>query len=150
MASSFGRVREEVAPSLRDVAARVASGFRSEASETDEKFPRSRRLTSRRQFAKVYNGGRKARRRSFTIFGLANDVGHCRLGLTVTRRAGSAVTRNRIKRVLRDAFRRQGPGWPESMDLVINAYPEVLTMDRDQLRRELLAAVATLADGRRR
>jgi ribonuclease P protein component len=130
---------------LPGVAVKVASGFRSEIPETDQRFPRTYRLTARRQFVEVYNRGRKARRSAFTVFGLANDLEHCRLGLTVTRRIGNAVERNRIKRILRDAFRRHREELQVPMDLVINAYSAVLEMPFEQLQHEMLGAVAELA-----
>jgi ribonuclease P protein component len=92
----------------------------------------------------VYGHGRKARRAAFTIFGLPNSVGHTRIGLTVTRRTGPAVVRNRIKRLLRDLFRRRRPELAGSMDLVVNAQPAILTMRRAQIEREFLGAVAEL------
>jgi ribonuclease P protein component len=130
---------------LLDAAARVANASPSEASASDQRFPRSCRLTARRQFVDVYDRGRKARRTAFTIFGLPNAVGHSRVGLTVTRRTGGAVVRNRAKRVLRDLFRRHRHALPGSMDLVINAHPAILTMRRAQIERDLLGAVAELA-----
>jgi ribonuclease P protein component len=131
-------------PSSHDVAAKVARVSRSEAPETDQRFPRSHRLTARRQFVEVYNRGRKARRSSFTIFGLTNDVGCCRLGLTVTRRTGSAVARNRIKRVLRDVFRRHHAQLP-AVDLVINGHRSILSCSARNLERDFLGAVGELA-----
>ena len=145
MASSSGHVREEVGPFLPDVAVRVASGFPSEDPETDERFPRSCRLTARRQFVDVYDRGRKARRSSFLIFGVPNQLGFCRLGLTVTRRAGCAVRRNRIKRRLRDLFRRHHDELPGSLDLVVNAHSRVLETTPDRLEREFVSAVEELA-----
>ena len=145
MASSSGCVREEVARSLLDVAARVASVSRSEAPETDQRFPRSSRLTARRQFLEVYKRGRKARRGSFTVFGLPNDVGRFRIGLTVTRKVGGAVARNRIKRVLREVFRRHAMKWKQPMDLVVNAHRALLRMPAEHIERELRGAIAELA-----
>jgi ribonuclease P protein component len=40
-----------------------------------------------------------------TVHGAANELGHPRLGVIVTRRMGGAVKRNRWKRLLREAFR---------------------------------------------
>ncbi len=145
MASSSGCVREEVAPSLRAVAAKVARGSRPEGPETDQRFPRAYRLTTRRQFVEVYRRGLKARRPSFTVFGLPNDLDGCRIGLTVTRRAGTAVVRNRIKRVLRDVFRRHRDELPVAMDLVVNGESSMLSMSAERIERDFLGAVAELA-----
>jgi ribonuclease P protein component len=52
-----------------------------------------------------------------------NDLGRARLGLAVgVRAAGNAVNRNRVKRVVREAFRRIHQELP-AVDLVVNARP---------------------------
>ena len=145
MASSSGCVREAVAPSLRDVAVKAASRSLSEDPGTDYRFPRAHRLTTRRQFVQVYEQGRKARRGSFVIFGLPNDLDGCRIGLTVTRRTGSAVARNRIKRVLRDVFRRHRDSFPVALDLVVNGYSSMLSTSAQRIERDFLGAVRELA-----
>lgn len=45
--------------------------------------------------------------------------GPSRLGLVVGKRVGGAVRRNRIKRCLREAFRRLAPDWPVALDAVV-------------------------------
>lgn len=135
---------------MHDVAAKVASGFRSEAPDTDRRFPRSHRLTARRQYVEVYERGWKARRPCGVVFALPNDVGVCRLGLTVTRRVGSAVRRNRVKRVLREIFRRNRKELPEAMDIVVNGHSSILTLAPERVERELLSAIAELARKMRR
>ena len=47
-----------------------------------------------------------------------------RLGISVSRKVGNAVVRNRIKRGVRDRFRRQRGLLPESVDLVVIARPK--------------------------
>ncbi len=68
-------------------------------------FNRSKRLHGRRAFGAVYGARCRKHVGPLTLFGRLNDVGHCRLGLSVSRRVGKAVRRNRIKRLLREAFR---------------------------------------------
>jgi ribonuclease P protein component len=121
------------------------SVFRSEAVAPDRRFPRTYRLTSRRQFVEVYGKGWKAHRRSVTVFGLPNDEGHSRIGLTVTRKIGGAVVRNRVKRVLREAFRRNREAFAQPLDLVVNARPPVVELAACGVERDFLAAVAELA-----
>jgi ribonuclease P protein component len=53
------------------------------------------------------------------IFGAANGLPHCRLGLSVSRKVGGAVLRNRWKRLIREAFRTSRPRLPEGLDLVV-------------------------------
>ena len=78
------------------------------------------------------------------VFAHASDVDLSRLGLTVTKRAGGSVVRNRIKRKLREAFRRTHAKMPRGLDLVINARRSVLDTPAEQLERELLDAVVEL------
>lgn len=88
-------------------------------------FPRSRRLTHDLQYQAVY--GARVRKASgpLAIFALPNSLPHPRLGLAIGRRVGGAVERNRLKRLLREAFRLSQHDLPQgstgSYDLVINA-----------------------------
>jgi ribonuclease P protein component len=81
------------------------------------------------------------------VFGLANDVGHCRLGVTVTRRFGKATARNRAKRVLREAFRRNKHRLAGALDIVVNAHVHLLDRQLADIERELLDGVRRIARG---
>jgi len=82
-------------------------------------FPRAHRLRHRRQFDAVY--GHKAARHAgpLRVYGVPNTLGFNRLGLSVSRRVGNAVMRNRIKRRLREAFRMLRGKSPAGYDLVV-------------------------------
>jgi ribonuclease P protein component len=72
-----------------------------------------------------------------------DDENGVRLGLTVPRKVGGAVARNRIKRLLREAFDAEAAAIPGRYDVVIKARPDV----SDLAEREGLAAVrAALAE----
>jgi ribonuclease P protein component len=78
------------------------------------------------------------------VFAHPSDLDVLRLGLTVTKRTGNSVVRNRIKRKLRDAFRRRRAEMPRGLDLVINARRSVLESSSEQLERDLVDAVMEL------
>jgi ribonuclease P protein component len=130
---------------LPDVGERDASASRSDFSRADRRLPRCCRLTARRQFVEVYEKGRRASCPSFILFGLPNDRALLRLGLTVSRRVGGAVSRNRAKRLLREIFRQRRGDRPVAMDLVINVRRSVLDRSLEQLGREFERGLADLA-----
>jgi ribonuclease P protein component len=71
----------------------------------DHRFPKALRLLSPREFERVFAARLSASDASIVIYGAKNDLEHPRLGVTVSRKVGSAVARNRWKRLLREAFR---------------------------------------------
>ncbi len=146
MASASGCERGRDGRSSPGDDARAEHGCRPDPDVPDRRFPRSSRLTARKQFLEVYDRGRRMGSSSFVVFAMPNDVGWCRLGLTVTKKTGKAVDRNRIKRKLREAFRRHRERLDVPFDLVINARRRVLTQPLAGLERELLRTVATLGN----
>ncbi len=82
-------------------------------------FPRSHRLRSRADFHAVFEARIKESRGPLTINALPNDMPHPRMGIQISRRVGTAVRRNRIKRLLREAFRLMQHDFPRGYDLVV-------------------------------
>lgn len=83
--------------------------------------------------------------KSFTVFGLPNSAGTCRLGITVTRKVGGAVRRNRIKRRFRDVFRRNRLLLSPNIDLVVNAHASIDVSDAAAIEAEFLRVFGRLA-----
>ena len=93
------------------------------------RFPRSRRLSGRRAFGRVFQARAKKNVGPLAIHALPNQLSHPRLGLSVSRKVGNAVARNRVKRLLREAFRLSQHDWPRGYDIVVVVYPhELLTL----------------------
>ena len=86
-------------------------------------FRRRHRLCHNKQFQAIYAARKRAHKGPITLFSLPNDVGHPRLGLSVGRRVGNAVTRNRVKRQIREAFRLQMNELPQGFDYVVVIRP---------------------------
>lgn len=108
----------------------------------------NQRLLSSQQFRRVYSQGRKFDNPYFSAFFLKNESGDQRLGITVTRKLGGAVIRNRCKRRLREMFRLRdqvilaGIGY----DLVLNAKSKLITADFDQVNEAFSQTIKQYQD----
>jgi len=104
-------------------------------------FPRRRRLAGRREFGRVFGGRHSAGNRFLVAYAMPNGARESRLGLTVGRRCGNAVQRNRLKRLIREAFRLAFSELPAGFDFVFVPRPNA-ALSLDEARR----SVVSLAD----
>ena len=77
------------------------------------------RIRRREDFQRVYGRRCSASDPCLIVLGCENDLEYCRLGLSVSRKFGNAVARNRWKRLVREAFRLARPRLPQGLDLVV-------------------------------
>ncbi len=89
-------------------------------TEASQRFPKSDRILKRDVFRRVYEEGRKIQFRYFTAFVLTKDSPRARIGITATRKTGNSVERNRARRLVREAFRKNKWLVPNGVDIVIN------------------------------
>jgi ribonuclease P protein component len=69
-------------------------------------FPKGERLLNRKDFVNLNRSGKRYRTEHFTTLYRENGLKHTRLGITVSKRVGNAVKRNRVKRLVREFFRQ--------------------------------------------
>jgi ribonuclease P protein component len=86
-------------------------------------FPRQVRLSGKLAFARVYAARVKVSRFPLVLYSRPNQLAHRRLGLSVSRAFGIAVRRNRIKRLLREAFRLDEQHRAVGLDLIVVVRP---------------------------
>ena len=113
-------------------------------------FPKTHRLHGPAEFTAVYDGRIRESRGPLTIFARRNEQPHCRLGLSVSRKVGIAVRRNRIKRQLREAFRLMQHDVPEGYDLVIvvRAHPPLILAEYQKLLSAIVLKLHRTLEGR--
>lgn len=97
-------------------------------------FPKALRLRSRADFSAVYERRARESRGPLTVYALPNTLGHARMGLSVSRKVGTAPRRNRIKRLLRESFRLMQHDLPGNYDLLIVVRPHEPLMLADYQR----------------
>jgi ribonuclease P protein component len=90
--------------------------------------PRRRRLSRSGEFDRVYRDGSSHATRYLVLYRFprkSEEEDEVRLGVSVSRKVGGAVDRNRVKRVLREAFWGLSDQLPEGHDFVLVARPEI-------------------------
>jgi ribonuclease P protein component len=120
--------------------------------------PKRGRLSRSAEFERVYRQGRSVGNRFLVLYAFprvgANAEDGPRLGLSVSRKVGGAVDRNRVKRLLREAFAGEVERMPTNHDVVLVARPEARDLAEreglDGVRRELGELVGrALSEGSR-
>ncbi len=76
-----------------------------------------------------------------------NELGTPRLGLSVSRRVGNAVTRNAVRRRLREVFHSARPEIPGDLDLVVSARPVAAEATVRELSEEFVRSLRKLGEG---
>jgi ribonuclease P protein component len=82
------------------------------------RFPKAHHLRSKADFERIYSRKCKAGDGILLLFADRNDLNLTRIGLSVSRKHGGAVARNRLKRLLREAFRLSRLELPTGLDLI--------------------------------
>ena len=105
-----------------------------------------RRLSRSADFERVYREGRSHANRYLILhtFPRADGEASPRLGVSVGRKVGQAVERNRVKRLLREAFWSTADGLPPAHDFVLVARPEARELALQRGERGIEEALGEL------
>lgn len=113
------------------------------------RWHQSVRLRKSRDFQRVQRGGRKIRHPHLFVLYLPGETACSRFGLTVSRKVGNAVHRNRVKRWIREILREEREDLAGSWDVVVIARRSASTAGLSTLRAELTRALKRVGDSER-
>jgi ribonuclease P protein component len=102
------------------------------------------RLRKRFEFGRVRDQGRRIHTPGFVIMVRPGEQSRARLGITVSRKVGNAVRRNRVKRLLREVVRQQRALFPDGAELVVIARPGCRVQSFGDVQREFAKAAGAL------
>jgi ribonuclease P protein component len=103
-----------------------------------EQFQKSHRILKRETFRRTYEDGKKYQAKYFTAFLISNQRESSRLGITVTRKTGKSVDRNRSRRLVREVFRKNKWRVPPGVDIVINVKDTLNRAGYDDLEQDFV------------
>lgn len=110
--------------------------------EGERGFPRRMRLHLNREFQRVYETGKRRHGEGFSLIFAPNGLDFRRLGLSVRRKVGTAVRRNRVKRLFRECFRLHRERFPEACDIVVTVRPDFTCDSLSAVTDAVFAALA--------
>jgi ribonuclease P protein component len=100
-------------------------------------FSKIEKLLNREEFVNLNRSGRRHHTRHFVLIFKKNGLSFARLGITVSKKIGNAVQRNRVKRLIREFFRLHRDQFPKGFDIVIAAKRNAISINYSDLTEEL-------------
>jgi ribonuclease P protein component len=110
----------------------------------NERLTPAERIRRKSDFASLYRQGGRLRGRYFTLVFLKNELGHSRLAVVASRKVGSAVVRNRVKRRFRELFRRNKQLLQDPLDIIVITRPESGEAAWTDLRDAFISSLTTI------
>jgi len=99
---------------------------------------KSFRVKREKDFNAIFTDGTSFANRKFVVYQLENQKSHFRVGLSVSKKLGNAVTRNQIKRRIRHILQSVKGSLVEHVDFVVIARKGVETLEYAEMEKNLL------------
>ena len=100
-------------------------------------YPQAVRIRRRREFLALQRDGRRRHSPHFVVIRRTSSCAASRLGVTVSARIGNSVIRNRVKRLVREVFRRRRADLVPPSDVLVIAKPGASALTYAQAATEL-------------
>ena len=109
-----------------------------------ESFPRSNHVCKSKEFTLIYTGKRVSGSMFIVYYNILGSAG--KAGFTVSKKVSkSSVERNKLKRRLREIYRRNKSILPANISVIIRALPKAAGADFNEIKREILSLFNTIA-----
>jgi ribonuclease P protein component len=100
-------------------------------------FPKGERLLNRKDFVNLNRSGKRYRTERFTALYKENGLDRTRLGITVSKKVGNAVERNRIKRLVREFYRQNKESFLNGYDVNFIADKSARLLVFNDIKKEM-------------
>ncbi|GAQ24863.1 MULTISPECIES: ribonuclease P protein component [Tepidanaerobacter] len=97
------------------------------------------RLTKNLEFINVYKSGRRISSPFFVMYIKKNDLGYSRLGVSVSKKVGKSVVRNKIKRQIKEIIRKNYDFINSGWDIVFSVKPAAVQLNYAQIEKEIIS-----------
>ncbi|EGA91211.1 ribonuclease P [Planococcus donghaensis MPA1U2] len=98
---------------------------------------KDQRIKKNKEFQHIFKKGKSFANRQFIVYVLKNEQPEFRVGLSVSKKVGNAVARNRIKRYIRQTFLELKDDLLPNADYIIIARPQAATLDFHESKKSL-------------
>src|SRR5262249_55626428 len=106
-----------------------------------QRFPKAFRLRKRHEFLALQREGRRQTLPHFIVISRRREHPPSRLGITTSRKVGGAPTRNHVRRLVREFFRRRRGDLVPPRDVLVSARPAAATVSYTDVAHELARAL---------
>jgi ribonuclease P protein component len=105
-------------------------------------------IKENKYFEQIINNGFNYRNRFFTIYTRKNNIPNCRFGISIPKKIGNSVTRNKLKRQIKNII-NDNYEFNYSIDYVIITTKNIFELDYKKMEKELMTLIINITEERK-